>query len=197
MSAPATLAASGARNAPVPARYTPHPSVIPEGGCVCIIGMAGAGKTTVGRELAALLGWPQLDTDHVIEATYGVRLQAIADSMSKEEFLDLEGTVISRLNVRRCVVSTGGSAAYRSHAIAHLKSLGPMVHLSVPLPVILERIARKPERGLAINPGQTVEDLFYEREALYKAAADMTILGGNGPAAGYAEDIARLLAEPR
>ncbi|MDL2291502.1 shikimate kinase [Desulfovibrio sp. OttesenSCG-928-F20] len=180
-----------------PPRYIPHPSVVPENGCVCIIGMAGAGKTTVGRELAALLGWPQLDTDHVIEATYGARLQAIADSMNKEEFLDLEGAVLCRLKVQRCVVSTGGSAAYRSHAIRHLKTLGPMIHLSVPLPVILERIARKPERGLAINPGQTVEDLFHEREVLYEEAADFTVYGGTGPAAHYAEEIARLLAAPR
>lgn len=192
------LTAAAARNynpdiMNVSPRYRPHPDIVPAGGCVCIIGMAGAGKTTVGRELAALLGWPQIDTDNVIEATYGARLQAIADSMSKEDFLDLEGAVLSRLNVRRSVVSTGGSAVYRPYAISHLKSLGPMIHLAVPLKVILERIARKPERGLAINPGQTVEDLFYEREALYEAAADFTVPGGAGPAAGYAEDMARLL----
>ena len=50
----------------------------------------------------------------------------------------------------------------------YLTSLGPVVFLDVPLPLILERISRKPDRGLAIAPGQTVEDLFREREALYR-----------------------------
>lgn len=177
-------------------RYTPHPDIMPDNGCVSIVGMAAAGKTTIGRELAALLGWPQIDTDHLIESAYGARLQSIADAMSKDAFLDVEGRIIAQLNVRRCVISSGGSAVYRDIAVARLKALGPVIHLAVPLPVILERIARKPERGLAINPGQTIEDLYHEREALYRAAADFTVEGGPAPAREYARNIARLLASP-
>lgn len=178
------------------AAYTPHPSKVAPDGCVSIIGMAAAGKTTIGRELSALIAWPQIDADHVIEATYGVELQGVCDVTDKEEFLDLEGAIISRLNVRRCIVSTGGSAVYRDDAIRYLKQLGPVVYIKVSLPVILERIARKPERGLAIAPGQTVEDLYNERIRLYEAAADFTVVGGKGPAATYAESIARWLSEP-
>jgi len=174
--------------------FTPHPGKAGPQSCISIVGMAAAGKTTIGRELAALIGWPQIDTDNVIEATYGTRLQHITDKLDKEGFLDLEGEIISRLNVRRCVISTGGSAVYRDFAVQHLKSLGPVIYIRVSLPIILERFARKPERGMAMNPGQTIEDLYAERARLYEAAADFTLEGGQAPALEYAKDIARWLA---
>ena len=178
-----------------PPPYVPHPDKVSPAGCISIIGMAAAGKTTIGRELSALIGWPQVDSDHVIESTYGVGLQEISTSMSKEEFLDLEGAVISGINVRRTIISTGGSVVYRQNAIRKLKSLGPVIYILVPLPIILERIARKPDRGLAIAPGQTVEDLYNERARLYEAAADFTVEGGGAPATAYAQTIAAWLAE--
>ena len=135
--------------------------------CISLIGMAASGKSTVGRALATRLGWSQVDTDHLIEAAYGMPLQGVTDSMSKEAFLDVEGATIEGINLHRTVLSTGGSVIYREGAMRHLQSLGPVVHLDVPLPLILKRIAQKPDRGLAIAPGQTIEDLFREREALY------------------------------
>ena len=141
-------------------------------GCVTLIGMAGSGKTTVGKALAAELGWVQVDVDHVIEAAYGTRLQDVTDSMSKEEFLDVEADIICKLNVQRTVLSPGGSAVYRQRAVDHLRSMGPIVFLDVPTPTIVYRISLNPERGLAIAPGQTIEDLIAERAALYDAAAD-------------------------
>jgi len=174
--------------------FVPHPGRVGPQGCVSIVGMAAAGKTTIGRELAALIGWPQIDTDNLIEATYGARLQCITQKLDKEGFLDLEGEIIRRLNVRRCVISTGGSAVYRDLAIQHLKSLGPIIYICVPLPIILERFARKPDRGMAMNPGQTIEELYAERARLYEAAADFTSFGGTAPASEYARDIARWLA---
>ena len=174
--------------------FTPHPDKVGPQGCISIVGMAAAGKTTIGRELAALIDWPQLDTDNVIEATYGARLQRITDQLDKEGFLDLEGEIIRRLNVRRCIISTGGSAVYRDFAIQHLKSLGPVIYIRVPLPIILERFARKPERGMAMNPGQTIEDLYAERTRLYEAAAAFMLQGGQAPASEYARSIARWLA---
>lgn len=179
----------------MPHEFTPHPGKVAPDGCISLVGMAAAGKTTIGRELAAITGWCQLDADNLIEATYGVPLQHIADKLDKDAFLDLEGDVISRLNVRRCIVSTGGSAVYRKKAIDHLKRFGPVVHIAVPLPVILERIARKPDRGMAMAPGQTIEDLYEERARLYEAAADYTVIGGEEPAAVYAGQIASWLSE--
>lgn len=135
--------------------------------CIILIGMAGAGKSTVGSLLARELGWAFLDSDHLMEALYGARLQDITDALDKESFLDLEATVICSIRAHRTVIGTGGSVVYRDAAMRHLAGLGCLVHLDVPLAVIEERVARNPERGLAIAPGQTLADIFHEREALY------------------------------
>lgn len=164
-----------------------------EGQCVTLIGMAGAGKSTVGRAVAELLGWAYVDTDHLIEATYGARLQDVTDALDKETFLDVEARVIQSLRMQRAVLATGGSVVYREGAMRYLASLGPVVFLDVPLDIILERIARKPDRGLAIAPGQTIEDLFIERQALYRQAAQVTVRGGDGPPPVYAAEAVRLL----
>ena len=141
--------------------------------CIVLIGMAGAGKSTVGGVLARELGWAFLDSDHWIEALYGVRLQDVTDALGKEAFLDAECTVIRAIKANRTVIGTGGSVVYREEAMRHLAKLGPIVHLDLPLTVIEERIARNPQRGLAIAPGQTLDDIFREREALYAAWADL------------------------
>ena len=147
--------------------------------CISIIGMAGAGKSTVGQALAQTLGWAFMDSDYLMEALYGSRLQGVTDELSKEAFLDLEACVVGSVRAARTVLATGGSVVYREAAMRHLASLGPVVHLEVPLALIEERIARNPERGLAIAPGQTLRGLFEEREALYRRYA-----GLHCPAAG-------------
>ncbi len=159
---------------------------LPEDKCVSIIGMAAAGKSKMGAELARLMDWAHVDSDHLIESAYGAPLQHITDAMSKEEFLDLEAKVIQNIRLAHCVISTGGSVVYREQAMLRLKELGPVLYIDVPLPIILERIARKPDRGLAIAPGQTIEDLFNERKLLYEKYADLRIAGGNNPVTDYA-----------
>ena len=163
----------------------------PNQACVTLIGMAGAGKSTVGRQLARLLDWKFMDTDQLIESVYGVPLQDITDTLGKDAFLDMEATVICAIKAHRVVLATGGSVVYRENAMGHLQALGPVAYLEVPLPVILERIARNPLRGLAIAPGQSVEDLFREREALYARYADCTINAG----ALLPEDCAKAILE--
>jgi shikimate kinase len=180
----------------VPPSFSPHPDKVPETGCISIIGMAAAGKTTIGRELAVLLDCPQLDTDHLIEASYGTRLEAICAVLGKDAFLDIEALVIGKLRINRTIISTGGSVVYRAESMAHLRSMGPLIYVAVPLPIIQERIRRKPDRGLAINPGQTVEDLFLERKRLYEAFATYTIEGGDAPPQVYAARIADWLSRP-
>lgn len=168
---------------------------IPEDICISIIGMAAAGKTRIGGEISRLLGWTHVDADHLIESAYGARLQSVTDAMSKDEFLDLECKVIKDIRLKRAVLSTGGSVVYRDEAMRHLAGLGPILYIDVPLEIILERIARKPDRGLAIAPGQTIEDLFNERRALYEKYAQITVTGGNDSPQVYAREAVRLLQE--
>lgn len=148
---------------------------IPETCCITLIGMAGAGKTTIGRLVARSLGWAFVDCDHVIEAAFAALLQSVADAMSKDEFIDVEAEIVGRLRLCRTVIATGGSVVYRPSTMEHLSSLGPVVYLDVPMDIVLERIARNPDRGLAIAPGQTIEELFREREALYRRYATLSV----------------------
>jgi shikimate kinase len=143
--------------------------------CITLIGMPGAGKSTLGSLLARHLQWAFVDTDLLIEAAYGAELQSITNAMSKEDFLNVEASVVSSVRAHRTVLATGGSVVYRAQAMEHLRALGPVLYLHVPFALIEERVARNPERGLAIAPGQTLTHLYEERRALYEHYATLSI----------------------
>ena len=91
--------------------------------CITVIGMAGAGKSTVGKMLALSLNWAFVDTDHIIEATYATRLQDVADKLTKDEFLDTEASIVQSIFFNRTVIATGGSVVYREKPWNTLQSL--------------------------------------------------------------------------
>ncbi|MBU1042567.1 MAG: AAA family ATPase [Proteobacteria bacterium] len=154
---------------------TPSRVRVAETGCVSLIGMAGAGKSTLGRLLAEKLGWAHLDTDRLLEAYYGQTLQDLLDGLGLEAFLKTEETLVSMLGVRRAVISTGGSVVYGPAALERLKLLGPVIYLSVSMETFLARVGDAGNRGLAVAPGQSREELYLERQPLYQAAADFTL----------------------
>jgi len=162
-----------------------------ETGCLSLIGMAGAGKSTLGRLLAEKLGWAHLDTDRLIEAYYGLPLQGLLDGLGRSAFMQAEETLVSMLGVRRAVISTGGSVIYGPAAVQRLKLLGPMVFLEISLPTFLARVGDAGDRGLAIAPGLSHADLFRERQPLYQASADFTL---NTDTSDSLANLTRLLA---
>lgn len=143
--------------------------------CITLVGMAGAGKSTLGELLAERLGWERLDTDRYMESYYGISLQAIMDTYGLEDFLHIEEHLVSELNLTRTIVSTGGSVIYGEKAVDRLKQLGPMVMLDVDEATFIERVGDGENRGLAIAPGKSMRDLYNERQPLYRAAADITV----------------------
>lgn len=156
----------------------PRPTSIqglPAGACVSLIGMAGSGKSTVGRALAALTGLSHIDTDALIEEVHGQILQAIVDRLGREAFVAEEERIIASLAAGDAIISTGGSVIYGPRAVARLRALGPVVWLDARPEIIHARVARNPERGLAIAPGQDLDALMAEREPLYRAAADLRV----------------------
>lgn len=161
--------------------------------CVILIGMAGSGKSTIGARLAQDMGWALLDSDFLMEALYGCRLQDLTDALDRDAFLDVECAVIRALRVQRTVIATGGSVVYREAAMRHLASLGHIVHLDVPLPEIERRIARNPQRGLSLGPGQSVADLHRERAPMYSAWAALRCDASRGTPARCARWILRNL----
>jgi len=140
-----------------------------------LIGMPGAGKSTVGVILAkrALLGF--VDTDVLIQTSQGRTLQEIVDTDGHEALRRIEEEVILALSVRHHVIATGGSAVYSSRAMSQLKSDAMVIYLDVDLPTLKARVPDYSRRGIAKRPDQDFSDLFAERTALYEKYADLTI----------------------
>jgi len=142
---------------------------------ITLIGMPGSGKSTVGVLLAKLLGCQFLDVDLLIQEREGALLQEILDSRGTQAFLDAEEAAVLSLDCRGTVIAPGGSAVCREGAALHLRSLGPVVYLRVPLEELERRIHNLSSRGIAMEPGQTLADVMAFREPLYRKYADLTI----------------------
>ncbi|WP_018123735.1 homoserine kinase [Desulfovibrio oxyclinae] len=143
--------------------------------CITLVGMAGAGKSTLAPMLAEALGWKHMDTDRLLEAFYGRPLQDIFDGYGLEEFLRIEEQLVSEVFLNRTVISTGGSVVYGKRAVDRLRELGSVVFLEIDAETFEKRVGDAEGRGLAIAPGKTLRDLFDERQPLYRAAADVTV----------------------
>ena len=142
---------------------------------ITLIGMPGAGKSTVGVLLAKALGFRFVDTDLTLQQREGALLHEILDQRGVERFLDLEEEAIRALDCMHCVIAPGGSAVCRAGGMRHLKQLGPVVYLRVPLSELSRRIGNITTRGIAMKPGQTLADLFVQRTPLYEQYADRVV----------------------
>ena len=142
---------------------------------IILIGMPGAGKSTVGVLLAKTLGYAFLDTDLVIQQREGALLQSLVDSLGVEAFLDVEADAICSVECRGTVIAPGGSAVCRERAMSHLKALGRIVYLHLPLEELERRLNNISTRGSAMAPGETLADLFAYRAPLYRNYADLTV----------------------
>jgi shikimate kinase len=142
---------------------------------IILIGMPGSGKTTIGTELAEVIGYGYIDSDSVIVAREGKRLNEIIAEVGREAFLDIEAKVNSTITARRCVVATGGSVIYRDYAMQKLKELGTIVYLQLPYEEIEKRLGDLKKRGVALKDGFTLRDLYEERAPLYEKYADIVV----------------------
>jgi shikimate kinase len=146
---------------------------------IILIGMPGAGKSTVGVMLAKQTCRSFVDTDVLIQSSQGRPLQDIVD---REGYLALRATeeqVILQFECSNCVIATGGSAVYSAAAMTHLKQHGIVVFLHAELPVLETRVHDLDTRGLARRPDQSFRELFEERVPLYMKYADVTIKCGH------------------
>ena len=142
---------------------------------IILIGMPGCGKSTVGVLLAKLIGYSFLDSDLLIQSEVGKRLFEIIDEVGNDAFLEIEDRVNSCITAERTVIATGGSAVYCERAMEHLKSIGTVVYIKVPLIEIEKRIGDFSTRGLVIKNGDTLAELYEERCPLYEKYADITV----------------------
>jgi shikimate kinase len=142
---------------------------------IVLIGMPGAGKSTVGIILAKMMSLDFIDTDVLIQITQGRSLQQIVDTNGHIALRDIEQEVLLGLHCRDHVVATGGSAVYSEAAMKHLASEGTIIFLDVTLSDLEERVRNFDTRGLAKKQGQSFADLFLERVPLYRKYADLTL----------------------
>ena len=142
---------------------------------IVLIGMPGAGKSTIGVILAKRLLFDFCDTDLSIQKETG---ESLCDTIAKigiEEFILLEEDVICKQEFLNSVVATGGSAVYGEKAMEKLKENGIIVYLKVSPEELQSRIKNIHTRGIAMKEGTTIKELYEERAPLYEKYADITV----------------------
>lgn len=142
---------------------------------VTLIGMPGAGKSTIGVVLAKILGYDFIDSDLLIQKEEGKRLWEIMRDEGTDGFNRIEERVNSQIAVSNSVIATGGSVIYGPKAMEHLREISTVVYLKATCPVLKRRLGDLTTRGVVFKPGQTLEDLYAEREPLYEKYAHLTI----------------------
>lgn len=145
---------------------------------VFLVGPMGAGKTTVGRQLAAALGYAFVDSDHEIEARTGADIPWIFQVEGEDGFRRRESQVIDDLTQRqRIVLATGGGAVLRPENRECLRSRGFVVYLSAAIDQLLARTSRDRNRPLlrTDNPRLVFQKILAEREQLYREVAHLEV----------------------
>ena len=142
---------------------------------IILIGMPGAGKSTVGVVLAKRMGYRFVDSDLLIQEKEQKLLHEIISRQGIEGFLRIEEEVNASIDMENSVIATGGSAVFGEKGMEHLRSIGTLVYLKLPYEEIESRLGDLNERGVTVRDGQTLLDLYRERIPLYEKYADVTM----------------------
>lgn len=140
---------------------------------ITLIGMPGAGKSTLGVVLAKVLGYEFLDSDLLIQKQEKRKLHRIIEEEGYEGFRQIENRVNASIETEETVIATGGSVIYCQEAMEHLKSISTVVYLRLPLEELSKRLGNLKGRGVLLKEGQTLEGLYKERSPLYEKYADV------------------------
>lgn len=138
---------------------------------ITLIGMAGAGKSHIGRKLAERLGLSVLDVDRDLwETKYGKPIQEILDELGEEQYVAEEErlTIEGTMGKDNLLISPPGSVVYQEGAIRHLKDISSVIYLRVPFETIQARLEKKPPRAIIGLGGKTLRELYDERQPLYE-----------------------------
>ena len=133
---------------------------------ISFIGMAGCGKSTIGKKLADELATSFIDTDLLIERKYQSSLEEIKQKFGYKFVRSAEEKVILNLDISTKIISTGGSAVYSLKSMEHLKTFSKIVYINTPLEIVIERINTGQERGLAVPEGLQYQK-YLQKESHY------------------------------
>ncbi len=145
---------------------------------IILIGMPGCGKSTVGVVLAKVMGYHFIDADLLIQERENRLLSEIIEEEGPEIFNRIENEVNASIQAERSVIATGGSVIYGKDAMAHLRGIGVVFYLRLPLSELRYRLGDLVERGISMKEGQTLEDLYEERTPLYEEYAHLIVDAG-------------------
>jgi shikimate kinase len=140
---------------------------------IVLVGMMGAGKSTIGRRLSARLRLPFLDADAEIEVAAGMSIPDIFETHGEPHFRDGEARVIARLlEGGPAVIATGGGAFMREETRGRIRSKAVSLWLKADADIIMKRVKRRADRPLlqTADPATTVGRLIEEREPIYQHA---------------------------
>lgn len=146
---------------------------------ITLIGMPGAGKSTIGIVLAKVLGYDFIDSDLLIQKEEGKLLWEIMRDCGNDGFNKIEEKVNSQIQTSHSVIATGGSVIYGPKAMEHLRDISTVVYLKVSCSVLERRLGDLTKRGVVFKPGQTLLDLYKERVPLYEKYAHITVNVGH------------------
>ncbi len=142
---------------------------------IVLIGMPTSGKTTIGTELSAVIGYGYIDSDSVIVARAGKNLRDLIAELGNDGYLDFEAKVNAEISADRCVIATGGSAIYRESGMNKLKQNATVVYLQMSFEEMLRRLGDIAARGVVLKEGFSLRDMYEERLPLYQKYADLTV----------------------
>jgi len=142
---------------------------------IALIGMPGAGKSTLGVLLAKRTMRNFLDTDLRIQEAEAASLAQLIETHGIEAFRHIEERVVLDLDCAHCVIATGGCVIYSEAAMEHLGAIGARVFLDVPLAELERRLGDLDARGVIYAPGQSFGALFEERRELYLRRCDVRV----------------------
>lgn len=164
---------------------------------VVLVGLMGAGKSTIGRRLSGVLGLPFMDSDNEIAEAAGCSISDIFESYGEAIFRDLEKRVLLRLiNSAPCIIATGGGAFINPEIRSAVKEKAISIWLKADLDVLLERVSRRDTRPLLRtgDKGEILARLMQERYPVY-AEADIVIDSNAGLHEAVVEHIVATLGE--
>ncbi len=153
---------------------------------ISLIGMPGAGKSTVGVILAKLTGQRFADTDLDIQLREQATLQEILESEGHLRLRQIEEEVVLACDLDHAVISTGGSVVYSETGMRRLAAAGPVVYLTADLATLEQRVSAAPLRGIASGSTQSFAYIYAERTPLYQRYADLSV----DATAGTADQVA-------
>ena len=142
---------------------------------IILIGMPGAGISSVGVILAKVLGYEFIDTDLVIQHREKRLLREIIADEGNEGFLAIENEVNATLEADKSVIAPGGSVIYEAKAMEHYKETATIVYLKLNYEDLESRLGNLVDRGVVLKDGMTLRDLYNERLPYYEKYADITL----------------------